>query len=562
MPRCRKAETPTPSTASRVRETLPPELLAAGVRRLGYVGLMTAAIMPVFSVAMHVVAAHAGRPAYPGIVLFGEAAVVVASLGMFALTRRAGLEPNELLDRALVFEVAMGFLFGIVYHSIPAATDALPKGWSSVSVWIIAFTLLVPSTRGKTALATTATALMDPAGLLVAIALGYQKAPHVEIAFATFLPTVVAAVIAIIGSRIVYRLSAQAGKAEELGSYRLVALLGHGGMGEVWRAEHRMLARDAAIKLVRAGDGGVPRELVARFEREAKATAGLRSPHTVQLYDFGRSDDGAFYYVMELLDGYTLDRLVERHGPLVPARVVHILRQACRSLAEAHGTGLVHRDIKPGNIFLCRYGGEADFVKVVDFGLVKDVSSGGGSNLTQTGLIAGTPAFMPPEMALGKDVDGRADLYALGCVGYLPPDGPARLRQEDGARDAPRPHVHAAHPAVPARRDARPGRPRGDPPRLSRQGPVGPARGRARSRGASRGDVVGRALVARGRRALVGRASAGGGRRIGRSRPSPRAPASRRRTVAPSRSGPEAGALARRRGPRGTMVTCAAATGS
>ncbi len=419
MPRCRKAETPTPSTASRVRETLPPELLAAGVRRLGYVGLMTAAIMPVFSVAMHVVAAHAGKPAYPGIVLFGEAAVVVASLGMFALTRRAGLDPNELLDRALVFEVAMGFLFGIVYHSIPTATGALPKGWSSVSVWIIAFTLLVPSTRGKTALATTATALMDPAGLLVAIALGYQKAPPVEIAFATFLPTVVAAVIAIIGSRIVYRLSAQAGKAEELGSYRLVALLGHGGMGEVWRAEHRMLARDAAIKLVRGGEGGVPRELVARFEREAKATAGLRSPHTVQLYDFGRSDDGAFYYVMELLDGYTLDRLVERHGPLVPERVVHILRQACSSLAEAHGTGLVHRDIKPGNIFLCRYGGEADFVKVVDFGLVKDVSSGGGSNLTQTGLIAGTPAYMPPEMALGQDVDGRADLYALGCVGYF-----------------------------------------------------------------------------------------------------------------------------------------------
>ncbi len=180
-----------------------------------------------------------------------------------------------------------------------------------------------------------------------------------------------------------------------------------------------MLARDAAIKLVRGRDGGIARELMARFEREAKATAGLRSPHTVQLYDFGRSDDGAFYYVMELLDGYTLDRLVERHGALAPERVVSVLRQACRSLAEAHGAGLVHRDIKPGNIFLCRYGGEADFVKVVDFGLVKDVSASGGVNLTQTGLIAGTPAYMPPEMALGRDVDGRADLYALGCVGYF-----------------------------------------------------------------------------------------------------------------------------------------------
>jgi serine/threonine-protein kinase len=180
-----------------------------------------------------------------------------------------------------------------------------------------------------------------------------------------------------------------------------------------------MLARDAAIKLVRGREGGIPRDLVARFEREAKATAGLRSPHTVQLYDFGRSDDGAFYYVMELLDGFTLDRLVERYGPLPPERVVHVLRQACRSLAEAHAAGLVHRDVKPGNVFLCRYGGEADFVKVVDFGLVKDVSASGGTNLTQTGLIAGTPAFMPPEMALGKEVDGRADLYALGCVGYF-----------------------------------------------------------------------------------------------------------------------------------------------
>lgn len=419
MPRCRKAESPgESSTATRaVRETLPPELLAAGVRRLGTVALLTAVIMPVFSVAMHIVAARIGKATVPGIVLFGEAAVVVASLGMFALTRRAGLDPSELLDRALVFEVAMGFLFGVVYHSLPSAAVALPKGWSSVSVWILAFTLLVPSTRGKTALATTATALMDPVGLLVAIALGYQPVPPVEVAIAMFLPTAVAAVLATVGSRIAYRLSAQAGKAEELGSYRLVAPLGHGGMGEVWRAEHRMLAREAAIKLVRGRGGSIPRDVVARFEREAKATAGLRSPHTVQLYDFGRSDDGAFYFVMELLDGYTLDRLVERYGPLPPERVVHILLQACRSLAEAHAAGLVHRDVKPGNIFLCRYGGESDFVKVVDFGLVKDVSAGG-VNLTQTGLVAGTPAYMPPEMALGKDVDGRADLYALGCVGY------------------------------------------------------------------------------------------------------------------------------------------------
>ncbi|HEY3349227.1 MAG TPA: serine/threonine-protein kinase [Thermoanaerobaculia bacterium] len=421
MPRCRKAETPSGSSATSraVRETLPPDLLAAGVRRLGIVALLMASISVLFSVVIRFLAAHTGQAPYHGIVLFGEIAIVAGSLGMFALTRRAGLDPGELLDRALVYEVAMGFLMAAIDHSVPNAPEVLPKGWSSVAVWVIAFPLLIPSTRGKTTLATFATAAMDPLGLLVAVALGYVPLPAPAMAAAMLLPTAIACVMAIVGSRVVYRLSAQAGKAEELGSYRLVAPLGHGGMGEVWRAEHRMLARDAAIKLVRGRDGAIPRELVTRFEREAKATAGLRSPHTVQLYDFGRSDDGAFYYVMELLDGYTLDRLVERHGALAPERVVSVLRQACRSLAEAHGAGLVHRDIKPGNIFLCRYGGEADFVKVVDFGLVKDVSASGGVNLTQTGLIAGTPAYMPPEMALGKDVDGRADLYALGCVGYF-----------------------------------------------------------------------------------------------------------------------------------------------
>ncbi len=411
--------------------------------------LLTAGIMPVFVTAMYFAAAGAGQARYPGIIVLGDAAVVLASLGMFAVTRRAGLDPAETLDRALVYEVLVGFLMGIVFHSIPEASGVLPKGWSSVAVWLLSFTLLVPSTRGKTALATAATAAMDPLGLLVAVALGHHVLPTGPFAVAMFLPTAVAAVIAIIGSRIVYRLSAQAGKAEDLGSYRLVAPLGHGGMGEVWRAEHRMLARDAAIKLVRGRNGEVPRELVSRFEREAKATAGLRSPHTVQLYDFGRSDDGSFYYVMELLDGYTLDRLVERHGALVPERVVHVLGQVCRSLAEAHAAGLVHRDIKPGNIFLCRYGGEADFVKVVDFGLVKDVSSSGGANLTQTGLIAGTPAYMPPEMALGQDVDGRADLYALGCVGYYLLTGQPVFDRKTALETL---HDHTSTPPVPPSR--------------------------------------------------------------------------------------------------------------
>jgi serine/threonine-protein kinase len=193
-----------------------------------------------------------------------------------------------------------------------------------------------------------------------------------------------------------------------------------GGMGEVWRAEHRMLARPAAIKLIRPEMvGGGPKSELAqrRFEREAHATAMLRSPHTVALYDYGVTDDGQFYYAMELLDGIDLDALVTRFGPQPAGRAVHILRQACNSLAEAHERGLVHRDIKPRNLMLCRLGIEADFLKVLDFGLAKNPE--GDTELTAEGMTAGTPAFLAPEAAMGKrEVDGRADLYGLGCVGY------------------------------------------------------------------------------------------------------------------------------------------------
>jgi serine/threonine-protein kinase len=410
---CCKAD--SSPTGSRPR-TLPPALLSAGARRLGILALLCAFANVGMGVGSRLLGAHLGLPPPSGTVLFAEIAAVAASLGIFALTRRTDQDPAELLDRGLVYEVGMGFLIAVAYHCWPAPPGQMPKGWSPVAVWLVAFALLVPATRGKNFLATVATALMDPLGLMVSFALGSPAPPALVVA-SMFLPTAIAAAAAVVGSRVVSELSEQAGRAQELGSYRLVSLLGRGGMGEVWRAEHRMLARDAAIKLVRGGTDHSGRELMARFEREAKVTAGLRSPHTVQLYDFGRSDDGAFYYVMELLDGFALDEIVRRFGPLAPGRVVHVMRQVCHSLAEAHAAGLVHRDIKPGNIFLGRYGGDPDFVKVLDFGLVKTLAASG-ADLTQTGLIAGTPAYMPPEMALGRAVDGRTDLYALGAVGY------------------------------------------------------------------------------------------------------------------------------------------------
>jgi serine/threonine-protein kinase len=231
----------------------------------------------------------------------------------------------------------------------------------------------------------------------------------------------VAVPLAIAVSGLMYRLSVEASQAREMGSYRLVELLGAGGMGEVWRAEHRMLARAAAIKLIRPeGSGMIPRELVRRFEREARATATLRSPHTVQIYDYGTIEDGTFYYVMELLEGFDGETLVREFGPLPPERAIHLLRQACLSLAEAHQGGLVHRDIKPANLYVCRYGIEFDFVKILDFGLVKSSGPLTDATLTAAGAFAGTPGYIAPEVALGSaDVDWRADIYGLGCVGYF-----------------------------------------------------------------------------------------------------------------------------------------------
>jgi serine/threonine-protein kinase len=216
------------------------------------------------------------------------------------------------------------------------------------------------------------------------------------------------------------------GRARELGSYRLGELLGRGGMGEVYLATHRMLARPAAIKLISpealAGEDASKAQLAtARFRREADAAARLKSPHTVQLYDFGVTDEGRLYLVMELLEGVDLDTLVRREGPLPAARVVHILRQVCESLEEAHDAGLVHRDIKPANIHLGRVGREPDFVKVLDFGLVKSIEGATGDDplATIAGMTLGTPAYMAPEMVQADTVDGRADLYSLGCVAYF-----------------------------------------------------------------------------------------------------------------------------------------------
>ena len=243
-----------------------------------------------------------------------------------------------------------------------------------------------------------------------------------------------------------------------LGHYRLVAQLGVGGMGEVWRARHQLLARPCAVKLIRPELlGESDREATTgRFRLEAQAIAHLTSPNTVRLYDFGVSETGNFYFVMELLDGMDLQSLVDRFGPLPPERVVWVLRQACRSLGEAHETGLLHRDIKPHNLFLCRLGLDFDVVKVLDFGLVKSLDADD-PNLTGKGMVAGTPAYMPPERILGDPADERSDLYALGCVAYWLLTGRTVFKGEQTSmliahvRTAPQAPSKAAGIAIPDR---------------------------------------------------------------------------------------------------------------
>jgi len=210
-------------------------------------------------------------------------------------------------------------------------------------------------------------------------------------------------------------------EGRRVGGYTLKRQLGKGGMGEVWLARHALLARPSAVKLIRQealqGDSSARKTLEERFQREAQTTSQLRSPHTVELYDFGATEDGDFYYVMEYLNGVDLDSLVTKYGPVEPARAVFLLCQACMSLGEAHSAGLIHRDVKPANLFACRLGPHFDFLKLLDFGIVRTTGDAGQS-VTSAGQLKGTPTCLSPEVAQGEEAGFESDIYGLGCVAY------------------------------------------------------------------------------------------------------------------------------------------------
>jgi serine/threonine-protein kinase len=237
-----------------------------------------------------------------------------------------------------------------------------------------------------------------------------------DIVVTTVLVMSIAAASAIWGVHTINTLRSEVYQAQRLGQYRLKQLIGSGGMGEVYLAEHQLMKRPCAIKVIRPEKAGDPKVL-ARFEREVQATARLSHWNTIDIFDYGRADDGTFYYVMEYLPGMNLSELVRRHGPLPPGRAIYLIRQACDALQEAHDLGLVHRDIKPANIFAASRGGVCDVVKLLDFGLAKPLADLGAAHLTAEGTITGSPLFMSPEQATGDaEPDSRSDVYSLGAV--------------------------------------------------------------------------------------------------------------------------------------------------
>jgi eukaryotic-like serine/threonine-protein kinase len=402
---------------------LPEDVLRETAQRLA---MFCAVAAGTWTIAL--VMANALRPTsvptpfpWPGNSIGGSMVVTLAA-AYFHVRRRATQYCESTLNLGLGLLILNAFDIALINEWLPTFPDTRYVSWNAIL--ILVYAMMVPTTPRKMFLACFVAASMDPLAVGIANVRGLA-APTVAKGILLYFPNYICAVIAVLPSIALYRMGRRITNARELGSYELVEQLGHGGMGEVWRAEHRLLARPAAIKLVRpevlgaAGERDVGLWL-RRFEREAQATAVLNSPHTIKLFDFGLSDEGAFYYVMELLIGRDLESLVRDFGALPADRATYLLRQVCHSLAEAHARGLVHRDIKPANVYACRMGLDYDFVKVLDFGLATFSTRAGRRALVSTGhLTSGTPAYMAPEVILGEvEVDPRADVYSIGCLAY------------------------------------------------------------------------------------------------------------------------------------------------
>ncbi len=343
---------------------------------------------------------------------------VVGLWGGAWLALRRGAVPRAALDAIDAVLVLVGCSVTALYIVVDDPFQSftyLPV--TVVFIGSVGRAIFVPSPAGRTALVS-----LGVAAFVQGVTARFAPTPDLarvipieSLRVWSLILSAGAVALATVASHVIYGLRQQVRQALQLGQYTLEEKLGEGGMGTVYRARHAMLRRPTAVKLLPPEKVG--ESSLERFEREVQLTALLSHPNTVAIFDYGRTPDGIFYYAMEYLEGVDLESLVRRHGPQPPARVVHILKQVCGSLGEAHARGLIHRDVKPANIILCERGGFPDVAKVVDFGLVKDLEEGQG--ITQADTLTGTPLYLAPEAIRGEEVDGRADLYALGGVGYF-----------------------------------------------------------------------------------------------------------------------------------------------
>jgi serine/threonine-protein kinase len=321
----------------------------------------------------------------------------------------------------LIFGVPMLFFITLQWLEIRSGNKFLIGVTAPWMLLILTYSLYIPNTWKRAAWVLGIFTLAPTAICIVAAVTipNYAQDAHASIISMIFMTMVLAAVIGAWGVHTINRLRREVFEAKQLGQYKLKRLLGAGGMGEVHLAEHQLMKRPVAIKLIKPSNAADPTSL-ARFHREVQATAKLTHLNTIEIFDYGHTNDGTFYYVMEYLPGKSLADLVEQHGPMHPARVVWLLEQICGALAEAHGLGLMHRDIKPGNIFAAERGGVYDVAKLLDFGLAKPLmNTNGDVTLTQQGSITGSPLFMSPEQAASDgEPDARSDIYALGAVAY------------------------------------------------------------------------------------------------------------------------------------------------
>jgi serine/threonine-protein kinase len=371
----------------------------------------------------HVVGVLTGEPLSP--VLFGFHVLVVLVLGFSAapLCRECTVSIGKLrMSELIIFGLPTVF-FLMVQHKVAledAGRGIMPQLMPFWLLLVFTYGMFIPNTWRRAALVIGAMALA-PVLLMLGMMLVYPQVAGAMTVIGCvqhMLVLLVAAVASVFGTHLINTLRREVFEARQIGQYRLIKPLGSGGMGDVYLAEHRMLKRPCAIKLIPPDRAGDP-HVLARFEREVQTTARLSHWNTVEIFDYGRTDDGTFFYVMEYLPGLSLQELLDRYGPLPAERVVHFLRQICQGLREAHAIGLIHRDIKPANVFAAQSGGLYDVAKLLDFGLVKPVTEARSARLTQEGGVAGTPLFMSPEQARGLDnLDARGDIYSMGALAY------------------------------------------------------------------------------------------------------------------------------------------------